>query len=278
MLKILFFGDIVGSLGREAVAKTIPQWKKEHDPDLIIANGENIAHGKGVTLETLNEIFAAGVEVVTSGNHIWNFPEAQEILRDENIPLLRPANFSSKLPGKGQRIINVGTRRVLILNLMGQAAMHQHPDSPFEAADKILDDYTLPSQAQRKENEGKEIVHAIILDWHCELTSEKQAMGWHLDGRVSAVLGSHTHVPTADERILPKGTAYISDAGMVGARNSILGVEVEPNLRRFVTQLPSKLAVEERSPADVNAVLVSIDPATGRASDIKRLHQIVEIL
>lgn len=271
MLNILFFGDIVGSAGRKAVAKILPEWKKTYEADLIIANGENIAHGKGVSKETLQKLFESGVEVVTSGNHIWSFKEAFEILKDQAIPLLRPANYSARLPGRGACVVNVGTRRVLIVNLMGQVAMHVALNSPFEKIDEILEEYGLPDAS------STESVHAIIVDWHAEATSEKLAMGWYLDGRVSAVLGTHTHVPTADELILPKGTAYQSDVGMAGSRNSIIGVRVEPNLKRFLLQTSVKLEVEESSPVDVNAALVTIDPKTGLATGIKRLRETVEI-
>ena len=271
MLRILFFGDIVGRVGREAITKVLPEWRGAYEPNLIIANGENIAHGKGVSRDTLKEILDAGVEVVTTGNHIWSFPEAHDLLQEASVPLLRPANFTSKLPGKGFRVFDVGVWRVLVVNLMGQAAMHQHLNSPFEKMDEILEEYGLPGDA-----DGKEMVHVIFVDWHAELTSEKLAMGWYLDGRVSAVLGTHTHVPTADERILPKGTALQADAGMVGAHHSILGVEVESNLRRFLLQVPGKIPPEEQFPAEVNGALVTVDTKTGLATDIKRLRKIVE--
>lgn len=271
-MNILFFGDIVGRAGREALAKILPSWREKYAADLTIANGENIAHGKGVTRDTLKEVLGAGIDVVTSGNHIWSAKEAFEILADNTIPLLRPANYSSRLPGKGTRVVNAGSRRVLVINLIGQTAMHHHVNSPFEKADEILEAYTLPGEG------GVEEVHAIVVDWHSELTSEKCAMGWYLDGRVSAVLGTHTHVPTADERLLPKGTAYQSDVGMAGSRDSILGVEVEPNLKRFLLQTPIKLAVAERSPVAVHATLVSVDPKNGHATEIRRLMEVVEIV
>lgn len=271
MLNILFFGDVVGSVGRQALAKVLPGWKKTYAADLVIANGENIAHGKGVSRQTLQELLGSGVDIVTSGNHIWSFKEVFEIFQDETVPLLRPANYSSRLPGKGMRVLNVGTRRVLVVNLMGQVAMHAALNSPFEKADEILELYGLPGSS------GGETMHAIVVDWHAEATSEKMAMGRYLDGRVSAVLGTHTHVPTADEMLLPKGTAYQSDVGMVGSRNSIIGVRIEPNLKRFLLQTPVKLEVEESSPVDVNAALVSVDPKTGLASSIRRLRETVEI-
>ena len=271
MLNILLIGDIVGSSGRAAVAKVLPSWKAAHNVHFVIANAENVAHGKGVTRETLDEVFACGVDAATSGNHIWAFPEAHDILRDKTVPLLRPGNFSDKLPGKGYRVFNAGTRRILVANFMGQAAMHQHLNSPFEAADKMLSDFGLPG------SDADESVHAIVIDWHCELTSEKKALGWYLDGRVSAVLGTHTHVPTCDERILPKGTAYQSDVGMAGSLNSILGVEVEENLKRFTLQITSRLPVAERSPAEVSATLVAVNPSTGLAERVERLHEIVDI-
>lgn len=271
MLNVLFFGDIMGSAGRAALAKILPGWKQRYEAQLTVANGENIAHGKGVSRETLAEVFRAGVDVVTSGNHVWSFKEAWELLGDASLPLLRPANYSMRLPGTGARVFNAGSRRVLVINLMGQVAMHQTLNSPFEKADEILKEYSLPG------GDGAETVHAIVVDWHAETTSEKCAMGWYLDGRVSAVLGTHTHVPTADEHILPKGTAFQSDVGMAGSQHSIIGVEVEPNLKRFLLQVPQKLPVEEGSPAEVNAVLVTVNPETGLAAEIKRLREIVDI-
>ena len=271
MLNILFFGDVVGSAGRAALAKVMPKWKKTYAVDLVVANGENIAHGKGVSGETLKGLLHSGVDVVTTGNHVWDFKEVHDLLRDETLPLLRPGNYSARLPGKGVRIVNVGTRRVLIANLMGQIAMHQTLNSPFEWVDALLEEYGLPQSG------SSQIVHGILLDWHAEATSEKLAMGWYLDGKVSAVLGTHTHVPTADSRILPKGTAFQCDVGMTGSQNSILGVEIEPNLRRFTLQIPVKLEVAEHSPVDVNAALVRLDPATGLATEILRLQEVVEI-
>lgn len=275
MLNILFFGDVVGSAGRTAVARILPEWKRQYGADFIIANGENIAHGKGVTRETLEELLRAGTDAVTSGNHVWSFPETLEILQEGSLPLLRPENYSKKLPGGGVRSFTVGTRRLLLVNLMGQVHMHVTLNSPFEAIDEILEVYALPGDADARST--KEVAHAIVVDWHAEATSEKVAMGWHLDGRVSAVLGTHTHVPTADERVLPNGTAFQCDVGMVGARNSILGVEIQSNLKRFRLQVPQKLAVVESSPVDISATLVTIDASTGLATGIQRLHQTVDI-
>ena len=275
-MNILFFGDVVGSAGRAAVARVLPEWKHQYGADFIIANGENIAHGKGITRETLQELLRAGVDAVTSGNHIWSFPEAFEILREDSFPLLRPANYSKKLPGSGARSFTVGTRRLLLINLMGQVHMHMTLNSPFEAVDEILETCALPGDMDARGT--KEVAHAIVVDWHAETTSEKMAMGWYLDGRVSAVLGTHTHVPTADERVLPCGTAFQCDVGMVGARNSILGVGVAANLKRFRLQVPQKLAVVETSPVDISAAMLAIDASSGLATDIKRLHKTVDIV
>ena len=260
-MKILFFGDIVGRPGREALREIIPQWKKKYQPDLILANGENLAHGRGITEKALKEILEAGVDLVTSGDHIWNQKGIVSLLEDKEIPLLRPANFPKGVPGQGARIIEIRTKKILVINLISRVFMHMDYDCPFRRADELLEELA-------EETDG------IIVDWHSQATSEKVALGWYLDGRVSAVLGTHTHIPTADARILPKGTAYISDVGMVGVRDSSLGADKEMALKMFLTQIPQKLEVAD-GPVEVNAVIVEIDNQA-RAKKIKKLQEIVD--
>jgi metallophosphoesterase (TIGR00282 family) len=259
-MRIIFFGDIVGKPGREAIQKILPQWQKKYQPDLVIANGENLAHGRGITEKGLKEILAAGVDLVTSGDHIWDQKGIANLLENKEIPLIRPANFPPNVPGQGYQLIELRTKKILVINLIGRVFMHEQYDDPFRTADQIL-------------AEEAEKADAIIVDWHAEATSEKVCLGWYLDGRVSAILGTHTHVPTADARILPQGTAYISDTGMVGVRDSSLGADKKNALKRFLTQMPLKLEVAE-GPVEVNAVLVEIGKQ-GRAKKIKKLQEIV---
>jgi len=259
-MKIIFFGDIVGKSGREAVAKILPQWKKKYQPDLVLANGENLSHGKGLTKKSLEEILKAGVDLVTSGNHVWQNKEAQELLNNKEIPLLRPANYPVSVPGQGYRVIEIRTKKVLVINLIGRVFMRDQYDDPFKKADEILD-------------EAEEKLDAIIVDWHAEATSEKKALGWYLDGRVSAVLGTHTHIPTADECILPGGTGYISDVGMVGPKDSVLGMDKQLVIKRFLTQMPQKFEPAEGA-VEVDAIFLEIDNKS-KTKKIERLYEIV---
>jgi len=259
-MKILFFGDIVGRPGRQALKEILPKWREKYQPDLIVGNGENLAHGKGITRKTLEEVLEIGLDLVTSGNHLWQKKEVFALLEDPDIPLIRPANWPSGVPGQGWRILSVRTKKILVINLMGRVFMHQQIDDPFRCLDEILEKLEEP-------------VNGIIIDWHAEATSEKQALGWYADGRVSAVLGTHTHIPTADARILPKGTAYISDVGMVGVHDGVLGFKKEISLAGFLTQLPQKFEVGE-GPVEIDAVLVEIEEAS-KAKSIKLLQEIV---
>lgn len=266
-IKILFIGDIVGKIGRKAVALVLPELKKQYQPDMVIANVENIAHGKGVTKKTLHQVEEAGVDFFTSGNHIFtkDNDESMQLLQDENIPLLRPANYPPGVPGAGAKLARVGVHNLLIINLLGQVFMDEQYDCPFRRVKEILDDY-----------KGQDLA-GVVVDFHAEATSEKMAMGWHLDGLVSAVIGTHTHTATADARLLPKGTAYISDVGMAGAKDSILGVDKNNILRRFLTKMPAKHEMVEAGGCLVNAVLVEIDSATRRAVKIERVERGVRV-
>jgi len=262
-MKILFFGDIVGKPGREAIKKILPKWKKKYQPDIIIANGENLAHGKGITEKSLNEVLTVGIDLITSGDHIWDQKSVIELLEDKKIPLIRPANFPPETPGQGYRFIELRTKKILVINLIGRVFMREQYDDPFRTADEILE--------QEAEN-----ADVVIVDWHAEATSEKVCLGWYLDGRVSAVLGTHTHIPTADARILPQGTAYISDVGMVGVRDSSLGVDKKIAIKKFLTQMHLRLEMAEGGPVEVNAILLKIDKK-GKADKIEKLQEIVDI-
>jgi metallophosphoesterase (TIGR00282 family) len=252
-MRVLFIGDVVGSPGRKALSAMLPGIKRDMSIDVVIANGENAAAGRGLTQRTAKEMFNAGVDIISSGNHIWDQREIIEDL-DGETPIIRPANYPPGSPGKGM----VRAKGLTVLNLQGRTFM-ANIDCPFRTADAILAD----------DAEGP-----IVVDMHAEATSEKIAMGWYLDGRVAAVLGSHTHVPTADGRILPNGTAYITDAGMSGARDSVLGFEVSASHRLFLTGMPTRLPVEEKSSViKLNSVLVDIDEGTNRARSIERVDR-----
>ncbi len=251
-LNILIIGDVVGKLGRRTVATLLPGLRETKSIDLVIANGENAAGGRGMTPATVEELRGAGVDVITSGNHIWAKREIYPVLEDESVPLIRPLNYPEGVPGRG--IHRDGD--VAVVNLIGRTFMADSVDCPFRAIDAVLKHLTDTS--------------VIIVDFHAEATSEKIAMGHYLDGRISALIGTHTHVPTADARVLPGRTAYVSDLGMVGATNSVLGMEYEPVLERFLTQLPNRWDPVKTGPAMFNSVFVAVDDA-GRATAIERV-------
>ena len=223
-VRVLFIGDVVGKPGRMGLAEAMPGLRERYEPDLVIANGENTAGGVGISKKTANELLNLGVGVVTTGNHVFRHREVYPFL-DETERVIRPANYPLSNPGRGHTIVEAGGMRVGVLNLSG-ALYLRVAKSPFAEADARL---------SRLADEGAE---AVIVDFHCELTSEKVAMGWHLDGRAAACLGTHTHVPTADARVLPGGTAFISDVGMTGSRNGVIGVRAEQALESFRTQMP----------------------------------------
>jgi len=229
-MKILFFGDIVGRAGRQALKQVLPELKKELGPDLVLANGENMAHGQGVTEDSLKEVLDAGVEYLTGGDHAFALGGSEEILADSSQRVLRPLNWPGQVAGRGSAIIAVGAKRVLLVSLIGRVFMKHDFDDPFVKMKELLDDYSLGGQEQ-----GSEKVTAVIVDFHAEATSEKKAMGYFLDGRVSAVIGTHTHIQTNDETILSEGTAYITDVGMTGAHYSVLGRKIESVLKNFRT-------------------------------------------
>lgn len=258
MTNILFIADVVGSPGRDVVRALLPSLKRRHDIHLVVVNGENSAAGFGLTRESARELYAAGAEVLTGGNHLWDRKESAEYLGEEP-RLVRPANLPPGTPGEGWRVFRAadGTS-VGIVNLLGRVFMKEAED-PFRTADAAV-------QALRAQG-----CTTILVDFHAETTAEKVAMGWHLDGRVSAVLGTHTHVQTADERILPGGTACLSDAGMTGGFDSVIGMDKKAALRRFLTLLPERLTPADRD-LRLNAVLLSVDGATGRAQAIRRFQ------
>lgn len=260
-IKILFFGDVVGKVGRRAIQKIIPEFKKKYQPSLILANVENLAHGKGITKKTLEEVSGIGIDLYTSGNHIFRKPEGSELISQKDSPVLRPANYPSGTAGVGEKIIKIGAKKILVINLLGRVFIEEKVDSPFQKLDEILQRY-LPQD-----------LAGIIVDFHAEATSEKLALGWYADGRVSAVLGTHTHVPTADAKILPKGTAYLTDIGMVGAKESVLGVNKDTIINKFLNDTPIKFDIPEKGTAQINAVLVTINPKNKKALAINLLEE-----
>ncbi len=227
-MRVLFIGDVVGGAGRRGLRETMPLLRERHAPDLVVVNGENSAGGIGITERTANDLFGAGAGVITSGNHVYRHREAYDFLdRDERV--VRPANYPQGNPGRGHTVVEAGGMRVAVVNLSGAVGLRV-ARSPFDTVDGIL---------ERLEAD------AIVVDFHAEVTSEKVAIGWHLDGRVAAVFGTHTHVPTADGRVLPKGTAFICDVGMTGSRTSVLGVKPEQALASLITQMPTRFETAE---------------------------------
>ncbi len=262
IVKILFIGDIVGKPGRRAVAAVLLQLRKEFNLDLVIANVENLAHGKGITSSTLQEIIDAGVNIATGGDHIFSKPEAEELFRHEPNILVRPMNLPAGTPGQGAKTFQVGQKKVTVVNLLGQFGMTAAPvDSPFSVMQEWLASAP-PSDI-------------TIVDLHAEATSEKVNMGWYLDGKVSAILGTHTHVMTADNRVLPSGTGYISDVGMTGLRDSSLGIDKDFTVQRFLTGQHIVHEIPEHGLAMINAVL--IETKDGRCMSIERVYREVNV-
>lgn len=227
-MRVLFIGDVVGGPGRRGLRDAMPGLRERYAPDLIVVNGENSAGGVGITERTANDFFAMGAGVITTGNHVYRHREAYDFLERERL-VIRPANYPQGNPGRGYTVVEAGGMRIGVVNLSGGIGL-KVARSPFDTIDGILDLIE---------------ADAVIVDFHAEVTSEKVAMGWHLDGRVAAVFGTHTHVPTADGRVLPRGTAFISDVGMTGSRTSVLGVKPEQALASMITQMPTRFETAE---------------------------------
>ncbi|MEK6681282.1 MAG: TIGR00282 family metallophosphoesterase [Nitrospirota bacterium] len=254
-MRVLFIGDIVGEVGRRFLLEQLASLSDEYRADLIIANCENAAGGFGITPKIAEEMLEKGIHVLTSGNHIWDKKEIMDYLSREP-RLLRPANYPDGVPGFGWVVIGSGVDKIGILNLSGRVFMNTL-ECPFRTAKKLI-------------SEIKKETKTIILDFHAEATSEKIAMGWYLDGEVAAVIGTHTHVQTADEEILPSGTAYITDVGMTGPSNSVIGIKKESAIEKFLTQMPKRFDMA-KGPAVLSAVFLDIDTSTGRAKAIERI-------
>ena len=256
-MRLLFIGDIVGKPGRQTVARLLPALREEFRPDFVIANGENAAGGMGITRDTAREILNAGVDAITLGNHVWKKKDIYPYL-DQDERVIRPANYPAGVPGRGWTIFKVEGGSLGVVNLCGRVFM-DCLDNPFLAADSILETLSVETDV-------------ILIDFHAEATSEKTAFAWYMDGRVAAVIGTHTHVQTADERILPNGTAYITDVGMTGPLDSVIGVRKELIISRFLTLMPSKFEISEDQ-TFLSAVLIDADPSTHKAVGIERLQR-----
>lgn len=261
--KILFFGDISGSLGRQGIKAMVPKWKEKYQPDIIIANAENLAHNKGVTLKTLQEISDAGVIIFTGGNHIWKKYELDKLAKETDYKIAAPAN-DSRCPQKYlYQIVDINDTKLAVINLNGQTFMDNETtlSNPFNTVDKLL------KQIPKNTN--------ILVDMHAEASSDKRALGLYLDGRVSAVVGTHTHIPTADAQILEHGTGYITDIGMVGAYPSVLGIKSEIIIEKFLTETRIRHDLPTSGQIEVNAVLLEIDNSSHQTKNIQLLREII---
>lgn len=266
-MNILFIGDIFGRPGRETVKKLLPEYRKKLDIHLCIANAENMHHGKGVTEPLMKDMMAAGVDFFTSGNHVWKEKEIIPKMDDPKLPLIRPANYPEEAPGRGYQVIEDSKgRKVLVINLMGRVFMPTQIDCPFHAADRVL-----------KEFENDKDLSAIFVDFHAETTSEKMALAHYLDGRISALIGTHTHVPTFDARVLGGGTAFQSDVGFTGPIDSVIGLEKTGVIKNFLTQVPHKHEVAQGDTV-FNAIKIEIDEKTKKAVAVEQIQKYLEDL
>ncbi|MGP6140046.1 TIGR00282 family metallophosphoesterase [Jeotgalibaca sp. A127] len=256
-MKVLFVGDVVGSIGRKMLIESLPLLKAKYRPQFTIVNGENAAGGRGITEKIYKEFLQTGVDLITMGNHTWDNRDIFEFIGNDKIKMIRPANFPEGTPGIGYKIIQINQTKIAVINMQGRVFLNDL-DDPFRKMDKILAEI------------GEE-TQCIFVDFHAEATSEKQAMGWYLDGRVSAVVGTHTHIQTNDARILPKGTAYLTDAGMTGSYDSVLGVETHIILDKFLKQLPVRHEIPEEGRKLLSGCYVEIDDRSGKATKIETI-------
>lgn len=263
-MTILVFGDLFGRPGLDAARMALPSLQSTHAPDLVLANVENLANGKGITDALIREAFDLGIDVATTGDHVWDERKGIPLLEREAARLLRPANYPPGVPGRGWTTLTRGTVTIAIVNLIGRVFFRAQYDDPFRTAEAWL--ASLPRVRPL----------VTLVDIHAEATSEKRALGFALDGKVSAVWGTHTHVPTADEQVLPHGTAYVSDVGMTGALHSVIGLPVAPMLEGFRTQISTSAKPEAARPWEVNAIVLDVDEHQGTARGIQRIRQILQ--
>ncbi len=260
LLRIGIFGDIVGNTGRDIFARHIGGLRTTYKLDGIIINGENSANGKGITPQIVEFLKQQGVDVITTGNHVWDKKEIIPFLQSHD-DVIRPANFPSGCPGKGFTIFTCKGHKVAVINLMGRVFMRQQVDCPFKTVDSLL---TLVRSK----------TPIVLVDMHAEITAEKLGLAYHLDGKVSGVVGTHTHVQTADERVLPGGTAYITDLGMGGSLNSMIGLVKEPLVQGFLNQMPVRHEVDTEPPYVLSGVVITIDATTGKSTAIERIYKV----
>jgi metallophosphoesterase (TIGR00282 family) len=270
MYRILFFGDIVGSIGRRAVCEILPKLREQYSPDFVIANVENLAHGRGITAKTLAELDAVNIDAYTSGNHVWENPNGLACFANPIWAhrLARPANILAMRPGKGLQVFDLPDRKLVIVNLMGQLFMKDDVESPFTAIDRII---------QEQKAVLGEPAPLFLIDFHTETTSEKEAFGHYVDGRALAVYGTHTHVPTADMKVLPGGTAYVTDVGRNGAHDSVVGFEKTAAVGRFLGKTLKAYDIPEHGQAEVNAVLLEVDLGAGRVVHFSRIRENIDV-
>lgn len=256
-MKIFFIGDIVGNIGVNKVKQVLPEYIKNENIDFVIANGENAADGMGITSQIFNDLLNAGVNVVTMGNHTWGKKDIFNIIENKN--LLRPANYTQEVPGNGFGLYKCNGKTICVINLIGRVDMNVLSENPFTVAKDLIDKFSKEA-------------NIVLIDFHAEATAEKIAMGYFLDGKVTAIYGTHTHVQTADEKLLEKGTAYITDVGMTGPKYSVIGMSVEASIKRFVTTLPERYQTSSSKEAFLNGCLLEINDETCRAEKIERVN------
>lgn len=256
-MKIFFIGDIVGNIGVKKVVDILPEYKRDNNIDFVIANAENSAEGMGITNKIYNDLNSSGVDVFTMGNHTWGKKEIFSIINNEN--LIRPANYSKNVPGKGYGIFECNNKKVAVINLIGRVDINILSDNPFTKVDSIIEKI-------------KDKVDFIFVDFHAEATAEKIALGYYLDGRVTGIVGTHTHVQTADEKILEKGTAYITDIGMTGPKKSVIGMDVDASIKRFLTSLPERYKVSSDKKVMLNGCIIEINDESCRVKNIHRIN------
>lgn len=265
-MKFLIFGDVVGKPGRETVSRALPQLREQYQPDSVIINIENIAStGMGVSVKGFEAAQQWRADVYTTGDHAWDNQKGVALMEKKDSRMIRPANYPPGVPGRGYVVYNMGVYQVAVINLQGQVFFKNQPLNPFLVLDELLKQPDIKA------------AHITLVDFQAEATSEKRGLGWHADGRISALWGTHTHVPTADAQILPKGTGYITDIGMNGQHESILGIDAGPPVRGFLTQIKQKKTIRDsRAPWEVGALYLEVDPKTGKTTSIAQIRKILE--
>jgi len=267
-LNVLIIGDIVGRAGRNALKAKLPEMKEKYQPDLVIANGENLAHGYGVSEKILDDLEENGVDFFTSGNHIFKTgKDLNKILLDH--PIIRPANYEDNMPGVGYKMIEVGTTKVLIINLLGQVFLEERIEETINNPFKVLDAILAETKMDKPD--------IVLIDFHAEATSEKKSLGAFVDGRASLMFGTHTHIQTADEYIMPEGTGYITDIGMVGVQHSSLGMEFDSIIKSFVSETKLPKIVPQHGLCLINGIIAKIDIGTGKTVSIERVTEYAEV-